>query len=186
MSDRPSACPSWKRRDACEAWGAQGPRTCLRRAALHFDIFLGTESPAALTAHRVPGLRSSSYTVLWPSQGENVASYLQIEKLEDFKAAPAKSLAEHWAQCGWTVPTNSWASLQDFPSLSSRVQAWGPLLWEVGGPGKQGRQVGWTAAGRSGPQVGLQTCSQAPGIRPPPSHPQARAVWLSAGWGVRS
>ena len=131
MSDRPSACPSWKRRDACEAWGAQGPRTCLRRAALHFDIFLGTESPAALTAHRAPGLRSSSYTVLWPSQGENVASYLQIEKLEDFKAAPAKSLAEHWAQCGWTVPTNSWASLQAFPSLSSRVQAWGPLLWEV-------------------------------------------------------
>lgn len=129
-----------------------------------------------------PGPHSLSYTVLWPSQGENMASYLQIEKLE----APAKSLAEHWAQCGWTVPTNSWASLQAFPSLSSRVQAWGPLLWEVGGPGKQDRRVGWTAAGRPGPQVGLQTCSQAPGIRPPPSHPQARAVWLSAGWGVRS
>lgn len=107
---------------------------------------------------------SSSYTVLWPSQGKNVASYLQIEKHEDFRAVPAKSLAEHWAQCGWTGP-HKLMGLSPGLSLSFfKSPGLGPSAL-----GKQGRGVGWTAAGRPGPQVSLQTRSQAPGIWPPQS-----------------
>lgn len=160
-------CPSWKRRDAGQL-GAQGPCTYRRRAVSLPDIFSWEPNSSACQFLKFNLAARATSSPPWPSQGKNVALYLQIEVvfMKDFRAVPpAKSLAEHWAQCGWTGPHKLMGLSPGLSSLQeSRPGA--PAL------GKAGQGVGWTAAGRLRPAGEPAKLAQAPGIWPPPSHPK--------------
>lgn len=173
MSDRPSGPPSWKRRDACEAWGDRGPLHLPQEGSCPLQHLPGNRVSLCSLPTGYPGPRSSGYTVLRPSQGKNVASYLQIERPKDFKAAPAKSLAEHRAQRDWTGPHKLMGLSPGLSVSFFKSSGLGPSALGSRGTGEAGQAGGLDSSWETRPTSGPASSFSGPWhwvmAKPPPS-----------------